>query len=582
MNETYTFEDIDALIWNCLQGSENSQDYLGYVRTQMGFKAHQKEALKLARQYWYGADSEAFFPKALAAVTALADNGNTAAMAHLGRWYRLGAGVELNLEISENWYQKAVDLNDGNGHIGLGRLCWKSSPNKAAAHFKMALQMGELNAHSHLADLDRENELEHLQNALQTGESYADYAYGHYLIRQANTDEEKARHIHWIEKAAKKGYGYAALMVAMHHFKGEMGFEENIENAKEWCRMGCDTGELAALMWFGNRFLHLPDSQEEAEAHLMSACMLGDKVAQGYLGGWMVSRGKSFEEQAQGIEWLRKSVAQGHASGMYTLADALRKGKGTEVNTQEAHALLEQGAQLGSSECQSFLGIAYMYGDEVPVDKERAHDLFQIASLQGDLWATFLLGITYEAGDGVQQDLSKAFECFMQASEADFAGAQFRIGRALMRGHGVPKNKPGGVKWLLKAANADFSDAMIILGATLMSGDGVEVNYRRGAAWFQKAADLGNAEAMYELATFYMEGDGVEADPEKVKHWMFKAAGLGQDQAVEWVNENYPDQPDWLKDLKKGAQDISTTDAELDPKTSDDDVMKPKAKDDSE
>lgn len=151
-----------------------------------------------------------------------------------------------------------------------------------------------------------------------------------------------------------------------------------------------------------------------------------------------------------------------------------------------------------------------------------------------------------------------------------------------MRGHGVPKNKPGGVKWLLKAANADFSDAMIILGATLMSGDGVEVNYRRGAAWFQKAADLGNAEAMYELATFYMEGDGVEADPEKVKHWMFKAAGLGQDQAVEWVNENYPDQPDWLKDLKKDAQDISTTDAELDPKTSDDDVMKPKAKDDSE
>ena len=597
MNETYTFEDIDTVVWNCLQGSQNANDYLAYVKTMLGFKAHQKEALKLARQHWDNPNSEAFFPKALETVTNIANSGNTAAMAHLGRWYRLGSGVPIDLELSEQWYQKAVDLNDGKGHTGLGRLCWKSNPNKAAAHFKMAVSMGELNAYSHLADLDRANELEHLLNALQTNEAYADYAYGHYLIRESKTEEEKARHIHWIEKAAKKGYGYAALMVAMHHFKGEMGFDENIEVAKEWCRMGCDTGDLASLMWFSNRFLYLPESQDEAAEHLMSACMLGDKVAQGYFGGWLVGRGKSFEEQAKGIVWLRSSVAQGHPSAMYNLADALRKGKGVEVNTTEAHALLEQGAHLGNSECQCFLGIDYMYGEGVPVNKERAHDLFQIAALQGDLWATFLLGITYESGDGVKQDLAKAFECLMESSKAEFPGAQFRIGRALMRGHGVAKNKPSAVKWLLKAANADHTDAMIVLGATLMSGDGVEVNYRLGASWFQKAADLGNAEAMHELATFHIEGDGVEADSEKVKHWMFKAAALGQSDAIDWVNENYPDQPSWLKDLKKESQDLSedladeisketsqdsSNETVVPLKSSDDDATKPKAKDDSE
>jgi TPR repeat protein len=138
-----------------------------------------------------------------------------------------------------------------------------------------------------------------------------------------------------------------------------------------------------------------------------------------------------------------------------------------------------------------------------------------------------------------------------------------------MRGHGVPKNKPAGVKWLLKAANADHTDAMIVLGATLMSGDGVAVNYKLGASWFQKAADLGNAEAMHELATFHIEGDGVEADPEKVKHWMFKAAALGQEDAVAWVNENYPDQPSWLQDLKNGVQEMPADDLNQ-PKTSDD------------
>lgn len=577
MNDTYTFDEIDTVVWNCLQGSQNSQDYLSYVKTMMSFKAHQKEALKLARQYWQAPESEAYFPKALAAVTAIAESGNTTAMAHLGRWYRLGFGVPTDLALSEKWYQKAADLNDGKGHNGLGRLCWKSNPNKAAAHFYMAIDMGELSGYSHLADLDRKNELSHLQNALQTGDAYADYAYGHYLYRNAKTEEDKASHLHWMEKAAKKGYGYAALFVAMHHFNEGDGSDTTLETAKEWCRMGCDAGDMGALMWFANRFLGQPESQEEAEGYLMSACMLGDKLAQGFYGGWLVSRGKSFDEQAAGVAWLKRSVAQGHASAMYNLADSLRKGKGIEVDATAAHELLEQGAALGNSECQCFLGIDYMYGEGVPVDKERAHDLFQIASLQGDLWATYLLGITYEAGDGVKQDLAKAFECFMKASEAEFSGAQFRIGRALLRGHGVPKNKPAGVKWLLKAANAGHTDAMIVLGATLMSGDGVAVNYNLGASWFQKAADLGNAEAMYELATFYIEGDGVEANPDKVKHWMFKAAALGQEQAVEWVNENYPDQPDWLQNLKKGVQELPDPD-----KTSTDDVTKPEDKDTTE
>ena len=577
MNETYTFEDIDTVVWNCLQGSENSQDYLSYVNTMMGYKGHQKEALKLARKYWGTTDKEAFFPKALATVTAIAESGNTAAMVHLGRWYRHGSGVAINLDIAEKWYQKAADLNDGKGHNGLGRLCFKSNPKQAEAHFYRAIEMGELTGYSHLADLDRKNELEHRKNALQTGEAFEHYSYGQYLIRNAQTDEEKDSHLHWIEKAAKKGYGFAAFQMAMHHYNEDSENDPQNETAKEWCRMGCDTGELVALMWFSNRFLHTPETQEEAEGYLMAACMLGDKVAQSYYGGWLVSRGKSFEEQARGIAWLRRSVAQGHASAMYHLADALRKGKGVEVDATEAHALLEQGAALGNSECQCFLGIDYMYGEGVPKDKERAHDLFQIASLQGDLWATYLLGITYEAGDGVKQDNAKAFECFMKASEAEFPGAQFRIGRALMRGHGVPQNKPAAIKWLLKAANADHTDAMIVLGATLMSGDGVAVNYRLGASWFQKAADLGNAEAMHELATFHIEGDGVDANPEKVKHWMFKAAALGQEQAVEWVNENYPHQPNWLQNLKKGVQELPDQD-----QTTTDDDTKPNHKDATE
>lgn len=569
MSQTYTFEDIDTVVWNCLQGSENAHDYLSYVKTTMGFKAHQKEALQLAQKYWNGPASPSFFDKALQTVTDIANTQNTAAMAHLGRWYRLGTGVPIDLEVSRQWYQKAVDLKDGKGHNGLGRLCFKTAPATAAAHFYLAIEMGELTGYSHLADIDRNNELDHLKNALQTGEAYDEFSYGQYLIRNAKTDEEKESHIHWIAKAAKKGYGFAAFHMALHHFNQNSEHDPHHETAKEWCRMGCDTGEVAALIWFGYRFIGSDGSQDEARGYLQSACMLGDPYAQSFYGAWLVSHGKSYEEQAQGVAWLRSAVDQGHTSAICPLADALRKGKGTEVNLKEAHHLMVQGAELGISECQCHMGIDYMYGDQVPVDKERAHDWFQIASLQGDLWATYLLGMTYEAGDGVAQDHVKAFECFMQASKAEFPGAFFRIGRALMRGHGVPINKPSGVKWLLKAANFNHTDAMIVLGATLMSGDGVQVNEQLGASWFQKAAELGSPEAMYELATFHMEGDGVEEDPDKVKHWMFKAAGLGHPKAVEWVNDHYPNQPRWLQDLKKGLQEMPVDNLQS-PKTNED------------
>ena len=38
--------------------------------------------------------------------------------------------------------------------------------------------------------------------------------------------------------------------------------------------------------------------------------MMGDKYAQSFYGAWLVKHGKSFEAQAHGVAWLRKSLAQ--------------------------------------------------------------------------------------------------------------------------------------------------------------------------------------------------------------------------------------------------------------------------------
>ena len=87
--------------------------------------------------------------------------------------------------------------------------------------------------------------------------------------------------------------------MAMHHYKIDSAEDPTNETAKEWCRIGCDTGNLASLMWFGNRFIDSSESHDEAEGYLKSACMMGDKYAQSFYGAWLVKHGKSFEAQAK-------------------------------------------------------------------------------------------------------------------------------------------------------------------------------------------------------------------------------------------------------------------------------------------
>ena len=105
METIQTDQDVDQLVWSLIQDSRNPHDFLNYVRHGEDRDAGHDAALDRAQALWpTQANAPSLFPQVFAAMEALAEDGNTTAMFHLGRWYRLGFGVAVCSETGLRWY----------------------------------------------------------------------------------------------------------------------------------------------------------------------------------------------------------------------------------------------------------------------------------------------------------------------------------------------------------------------------------------------------------------------------------------------------------------------------------------------
>jgi len=434
-----------------------------------------------------------------------------------------------------------------------GRILDAQGDPRALAVLQSAADLGEVSAYSFIAEIDTTSKLAHYERGAQSSNPYCSYTYAYELLANAE-ESEKYKHIHLMEKAARMGAPTACTYMGFQHLFGACGFEVDIKTAKEWFAIGCKYGDLGSLVTMGRQLIKAPEHRTEGLQKLLCASLLGEALAQRELGTLQLWTGQTPEEQAQGIYWLRQAVMQDDTEAMYGLSDALASGKGVQADPQQAYQLLEQGHALGDANCQSALGAMLMNGEEVEKDCERAHELFQIAALQGSAWAHYQLGKSYEMGTGVEKNPQKAFECFLVAAKAGYGVAMYCVGMHYLLGLGAPENKPAAVTWLKKAADQDHPGAMHALAMMLAKGDGVRSNPKQARAWFEKAAQLDYPASLRELALIYKEGVGVPEDLDKARHFMARAAGLGDEPALEWIDANLPQKPEWLLNLMQPSQ----------------------------
>jgi TPR repeat protein len=552
MNKTSIDADVDHIFWSSLAYSENPHDFLHFVRFAQNRDAQHNLALENAKRFWSHQDSPTFMPTFASRLRRLAEEGNTTAMFHLGRWHHWGYFDQKLIHNELYWFQQGMNFGDGRCTTQVALVTLQSDVPAGVALLHKAIDQGHLPAYCYLADHEPEFHDQHLREAAHSGDPFSMYCWGYHLMEQSPILEQQ-KHIEWIKRAAISGESAASLYLGLKFLYGKPGFDKDQSTAYEWLTLGAKYGNAKCMGAMGREMLFEGGDQEEAgKDWLLKASMLGDMYAQSTLGFNQLWCSKTPEEQSEGVAWLKASALQDNKVSIYRLAEAYQRGKGTELNLEVAAQWFTKGVEFKSAECQAALGYMYLLGKGVDEDENKAQELFQLASLQGDSWGTYMLGQCYANGYGLEQDFKAALECYTTAAAQQEPSATFKVGRANLIGEGTEKNKGAAVRWLRKASGLGNNDANVYLGLMLLYGDGVAENPSEAARWFRIAADRNDPRALRELGYLFADGKGVSKDIAEAQRLMATAASLNDDEAREWLDEHCPQKPDWLVKLRTG------------------------------
>ena len=263
-------------------------------------------------------------------------------------------------------------------------------------------------------------------------------------------------------------------------------------------------------------FLSEPDSAI-CQAHIGSIYLFGDGVP---------------KNEAQGMQWIDKAIAQNNTFAMLEKAYYLTNVKGNGSAPTEAIALYSKAAKLGDSYGYYCLGKIYQKGMGVAVDLNKAKSYYEKAVEMGDEFAMNSLGVMYMNGEGVKQDYKKALEVLQKSHFNN--NALYNQGIIYYNGFAGPKDLAKAFSLFSRAAKGADSESCLLLSKMYDLGEYVEKDDGMAFEWLNKAVERGAKGYLYNLGVFYYNGKGVEKDRAKAKElWQRAATEYGDPDAIE-------------------------------------------------
>ena len=298
-------------------------------------------------------------------------------------------------------------------------------------------------------------------------------------------------------------------------------------------------------------------------------------------------------DQAKGMYWLRKSLAQGDAQAQDLMGCLLHRGQFLAQDKVEAAKWFRKAAEQGDPYAQSNLGYCYLKGEGVAKDTAEAVRWFRLAAAKGEVKAQRHLGYILETGEGFPQDCSEAAKWFFnlaliaetdkpslelpdhphserfsnsakgrpasawfKAAEAGDAQAQYELGYCYEKAVGVEHDESEAIKWYRRSAEGGYAPAQFVLGYFHHGHGRLDYDHDEVLKWYGKASDQGYAKAQFNLGCYYDHGQGesgrlvpggatvwtkfgVPRNPAEALKWYRKAAENGHAQAQYLMGKSY-------------------------------------------
>ncbi|MCR4999504.1 MAG: hypothetical protein K6A05_06680 [Lachnospiraceae bacterium] len=362
---------------------------------------------------------------------------------YLGLFYDYGyQDVTQNFAKALDWYQKAVELGDARGNVGLGYLylngCGvEADYDMAAEYFETAIDEGLSDGYVGLARIglqEYENSLgvyvldawDDLENSL--------YLESHSILPEKETEES-------VEKSTATD--------------AEQTPEETDSAPSVSVK---DSPEYMAL---SERILEGNDTYgERIYSNLKEANNMGNLDALYYM-GYIQEHGIGCERDIEAAIVDYKAVASN-----------------TSTNIWDQYAI---------NSAHTRLGILYMGGKWTTTDEDAAFNHFLAAAENGYAMAEYYMGILYQMGLGTDKDYETALSWFEQAAEQDYAPAICQLGYIYFNGIGVETNLEQAVYYQKLAAAQGYVPAQINLGYMYENGYGVDQNLETALAYYKLA-----------------------------------------------------------------------------------------------
>lgn len=341
--------------------------------------------------------------------------------------------------------------------------------------------------------------------------------------------------------------------------------------------------------------LRLPDGSEKT-VPLRPKAEKGEARAQFDL-GFLYLFGDFYShlqaDQAKGMYWLRKSLAQGDAQAQDLMGCLLHRGQFLAQDKDEAVKWFRKAAEQGDAYAQSNLGYCYLKGEGVGKDTAEAVRWFRLAAAKGEVKAQRQLGYILETGEGFPADCSEAAKWFfnlaliaetdkpsrelldhphserfsksaegrpasvwVKAADAGDPQAQYELGYCYEKAVGVKYDEAEAVKWYLRSAQAGHAPAQFVLGYFYQGRSGMDHDHKETLRWYGMAAEQGYAKAQFNLGRYYDRGQsesgrsvpggatvwttvGIPRNSVEALKWYRQAAGNGHAQAQYLMGKIY-------------------------------------------
>ncbi len=204
------------------------------------------------------------FANAIEIFTELANEGNAEAQAHLGYMYYKGEGVDVDLGLAVDWYERAAVLGNRDAQYNLA----------VAYAFGEGVPQDDVQA------------VTWYRRAAEQGSAIAQYSLGVSYALGEGVERDDAQAVSWYRAAAEQGYAAAQYNLGYGYRTGN----------------GVEADDTEALRWF------------------LAAAQNGHAAAQ-YSLGYMYRSGRGVERDLnEAIKWYRLAADQGHPDARADLA----------------------------------------------------------------------------------------------------------------------------------------------------------------------------------------------------------------------------------------------------------------------